>query len=279
MRVAITGATGFVGRHVLAALQRHDIDLVVTTRSPAAPASDDRVEIVRMDLADPGPDPFVQLGSPDILVHLAWDGLPHYQSPRHVDIELPAQVAFLDACINGGLPRLVVTGTCFEYGLQSGELSETMPAAPVTAYGSAKDQLRRHLESRQRDRDFDLAWLRLFYVFGDGQAPTSLYSQLQAAIRRDAPSFDMSPGDQVRDFLPIADAATLIARIALLTGDTGIVNLCSGQPVAVAGLVRDWLASAGATMALNLGHFPYPATEPMSFWGSRRKIQTLLGDS
>ena len=77
---------------------------------------------------------------------------------------------------------------------------------------------------------YDLRWLRLFYLYGSGQAPTSLYSQFRAAVARGDRRFDMSVGDQMRDFMRVEDAAAAIVRIALNTQAPRILNVCSGGP-------------------------------------------------
>ncbi|KFN43126.1 NAD-dependent epimerase/dehydratase family protein [Arenimonas oryziterrae] len=280
MRIAITGASGFVGRHVLQALHEREQDVVVVARTAARAASipGPHASVV-LDVADGGEDPFAAMGKPDVLIHLAWDGLPNYQSTRHVETELPAQIRFLAACVRGGLKRLVVTGTCFEYGLAAGELTEQTPTQPCTQYGRAKDRLRQELQAWQADADFELAWLRLFYLFGEGQSEKSLYPLFQAALQRGDAGFDMSGGDQVRDFLPVREAARLLVDVALLRGDTGVVNLCSGRPITVRRLVQSWIDAAGADIAMNLGRLPYSEIEPMAFWGSRARLNALLGVS
>lgn len=279
MRVAVTGARGFVGRYVLAELAGRDVDVVAAVRGDAPlPTNSLRLRVASMDLSDTGPDVYAKLGSPDVLLHLAWNGLPNYQSPHHVDTELPAQIAFLRDCVDAGLKRLVVTGTCFEYGLAEGELSELATAVPHTSYGLAKDRLHSHIQTWRPPADFELAWLRLFYLYGRGQSEKSLYSLFQAALQRGDESFDMSPGDQIRDFLPVEVAARLIVDIALRPGDAGVVNICSGVPVSVRELVQQWIDASGSTMALNLGQLPYSNIEPMAFWGSRTKLDALRGD-
>jgi dTDP-6-deoxy-L-talose 4-dehydrogenase (NAD+) len=160
--------------------------------------------------------------------------------------------------------------------LQSGELREELPAHPITAYGKAKDSLRHELERLQGQHGFGLTWLRMFYLYGHGQAATSLYSQLKSAVARHDTIFAMSPGDQVRDFMPAEEAGHSIAQMGLLGIDGGIVNLCSGHPARVVDTARLWLQAWNATLELNTGVFPYPDYEPFAFWGNRAKLDGLL---
>lgn len=278
MRVAITGASGFVGQHVLHELQSRDLDIVVTSRSSVtALVANARTEVVSMNITEDLTDPFGAMGAPDVLIHLAWGGLPNYQSPAHVECELPAQKRFLAKCLVSGLKRLVVTGTCFEYGKTTGELTEESPTRPCTQYGLAKNMLRQYLEEQRSLHPFQLMWLRLFYLYGQGQSKNSLYSLLNDAIRRNDAAFDMSGGEQIRDFLPIKEVARIIADIALISVDAGIVNVCSGKPMTVRDIVKTWITENNSAIAMNLGRIPYSEIEPMSLWGSREKLDSVLG--
>lgn len=279
MRVAITGASGFVGRHVLRELVSRGIEIAaIASRKPANLHGLGAVEIP-LDIRVSVEDPYSALGKPDALLHFAWSGLPNYGSSHHVHDELRAQSAFLTACARSGIKRIMVAGTCFEYGLANGELEESVPLKPVTRYGEAKARLYEHLAALRTAVPFEFSWPRLFYLYGEGQSPNSLYSLLQAAIRRGDPHFDMSGGEQVRDYLPVTEAARLLVEVALEAGDIGAVNLCSGVPTLLKEQVARWIEEAGSPIRMNLGRLPYPDHEPMAFWGSREKLNRALGVS
>lgn len=270
MKVAVTGASGFIGRHVLAELSKHVVAIVAVTRD-AARLSDlgESVHVVEMNIASATSDCFERLGKPDILIHLAWDGLPNYKSLHHFETELPRQYQFLKAMVESGLPSLLVTGTCFEYGMQSGALSATMPTKPTNPYGYAKDALRQQLEYLKQTKPFNLTWGRLFYMYGEGQPHTSLYPQLKEAVLRGDKIFNMSGGEQLRDYLPVEELARQIVQSAIAQRDMGIANICSGHPISVRRLVEQWISERDWEIQLNLGHYPYPDYEPMAFWGKR----------
>lgn len=277
MRIAITGATGFIGRAVLVELSRRDIAAVACSRSgiDALPGAGHRA--IALDIHEAPADVYERLGRPETVIHLAWSGLPNYRSLHHVDSELPAQYRFLSGLVESGLQSLVVAGTCFEYGMQSGPLGEDLPTRPENPYGFAKDALRRELEFLKASRPFALTWARLFYLYGEGQAGTSLLPQLRQAVARGEKAFNMSGGEQLRDYLAVEEAARLLVSLAVAGCDAGAVNVCSGRPVSVRRLVEGWIRDNGWTIDLNLGHFPYPDYEPMAFWGERHKLDGLLG--
>ena len=278
--VLVTGASGFVGQHLVAALLARGFQVRAVARrvEPATRlAWFDRVEFVAADIHDPLLDVAALCEGVDALVHLAWPGLPNYQGLFHLEHNLMADYAFIKRAVEGGVGQVQVTGTCFEYGLQSGPLDETVVCRPANAYGLAKHSLRLFLDTLRQQVPFTLQWARLFYLYGPGQNPNSLLAALDRAIDSGAERFDMSGGEQLRDFLPIETAAGHLAALLQRRDFSGVVNVCSGQPVSVRNLVERHCAARGSRIALNLGHYPYPAHEPMAFWGDARRLRDLLG--
>jgi dTDP-6-deoxy-L-talose 4-dehydrogenase (NAD+) len=159
--------------------------------------------------------------------------------------------------------------------MQSGCLHEDLTPDPSTSYGRAKDALRRQLEILNEAAAFDLRWLRLFYLYGEGQSPSSLYSQFKGAVARGDRQFDMSGGDQLRDFMKAEDAGAAIVDVAMAPRAPRIVNVCSGTPTSVRSLVERWRSDVGAEIAFNLGARDYPAYEPFEFWGDNSRLAAL----
>lgn len=279
MKIAVTGASGFIGRHVLSELASTQAEVFAVTRDvkrlQTLPVG---VRVVEMDISEPGENCFAQMGCPDVLIHLAWDGLPNYKSLHHFEAELPKHYDFIKMLVEAGLPAVMVAGTCFEYGMQSGALSEELVPCPNNPYGYAKDALRQQLEFLKRTKSFNLVWGRLFYMYGEGQPVSSLYSQLKEAALSGDSAFNMSGGEQLRDYLPVAEVAREIVRVVLTGSDIGTVNICSGVPVSVRRVVEQWLEDNNWNIKLNLGYYPYPDYEPMAFWGDRRRLDSILGN-
>jgi len=275
-KVAVSGANGFIGRYVIRELISHKVETVAIIRKGKRDNIPKGCTVVNVDIHSPPENVFSIIGKPDVLIHLAWGGLPNYMSLHHFEKELPSHYSFLKQLILSGLPCLLGVGTCLEYGMQAGELSEDMPARPSTPYGFAKDALRHQLQFLKTTVPFKFTWVRLFYLYGDGQAETSLWSQLKLAIERKEKVFPMSDGEQLRDYLPVEEAAKQLMALALLRQDNGIVNVCSGHPISIRRLVESWLKHNKWEIRLDLGRFPYPDYESIAFWGSRKKLDSIL---
>ena len=281
MKIVVTGATGFVGRHVVEALlTRGHAVTAVARNAPGAGLAPwrDAVDFVACDVHDGDVDHAALLGVPDVLVHLAWPGLPNYKDLFHIERNLPADYRFIKRMVAAGTGRILVTGTCFEYGMQSGPLAEDAPALPDNPYGIAKNSLRLFLQALQRHYPFVLQWARLFYLHGPGQNAGSVLAQLDRAIDSGARSFDMSGGEQLRDYLAVQEAAEYLVMLIERPEVEGVINCCSGQPVSVRRLVEQRMEQRGADLELNLGHFPYPDHEPFAFWGARDRLDRVVGE-
>lgn len=279
-KVLLTGATGFIGEHVMNELLKKPVSIIASSADASKAAGKswfDQVQYIPFNFhnINDTTDYYSCFNKPDFLIHLAWEGLPNYNSAFHTEVNLPRHIRFLQSMIQGGLKDLTVTGTCFEYGMQEGCLKEDMETFPANPYGRAKDTLRKELEKMRSITPFSLKWVRLFYMYGKGQNPNSLLSQLEKALAAGDEVFNMSGGEQVRDFMPVEEVAAAIVKIALQDKVTGVINCSSNQPVTVKDFVAAYLQKTGKQIKLNLGYYPYPSYEPMRFWGDNSKLKTI----
>ncbi|SEH04193.1 NAD-dependent epimerase/dehydratase family protein [Candidatus Venteria ishoeyi] len=276
MKIAIIGASGFIGRHLVPFLLDTNLELILAARNIHKLANDSlQYQCVEFDLQHTD-NAYQRLGEPDILLDLAWGHLSNYRSLHHIEVELPAHYRFIKHMVAAGVQSIVVTGTCFEYGMQEGVLTENLHTQPDNPYGYAKDALYKQLAFLKQKYDFKLTWLRLFYLHGQDQAPNTLYSQLRKVEAEKQAVFNMSGGEQLRDYLAVDEAAQYISQLIGKNKDMGIVNICSGQPVSVRRLVETWLVENNWDIRLNLGYYPYPDYEPMAFWGCAKKMRGIL---
>jgi len=273
--VIVSGASGFIGQHLIPLLLEHNLDVIALSRNENKARNFywfNSVKFIPYDFHKL--HELSKFKKDSSLIHLAWQGLPNYNSQIHIQHNLPASYKFIKYFLSLGIKNVLVTGTCLEYGLQSGPISSSAKPSPICSYAIAKAQLRQDLLQLKNETDFILQWARLFYTFGDGQNANSILSQLNKAIKDNSEYFNMSKGDQIRDYLPVTDLAHQILDLFLSRRD-GVFNVCSGQPISIRELVERKIKECGSSIGLNLGYFPYNDFEPMSFWGIKDVFQTI----
>lgn len=280
MKVLVTGATGFLGRYIVSYLKSLDRIQIITTSIDDYDLNKfpwlENTTYIQANLYSANTNWFDFFQQPDKLIHLAWKGLPNYKGIFHFSENLFYDFAFLENLVQHGLKNITITGTCFEYGLQEGCLSEEMNTMPDNPYAIAKDTLRKMLFQLQKTNFFYLKWIRLFYMYGEGQSPNSILSQLDKALDNHETTFNMSGGEQIRDYQSVEQMAKNIVLIALQNEVTGIINNCSGKGIKIIDLVKEHLHKRNKEISLNLGYYPYPDFEPFQFWGSNEKLASII---
>ncbi len=270
--VIVTGATGFIGQHLVPLLLRNGKKVIAVARDKKKAKSFewfDDVHFVSTALSEGTKHLDISKGMS--LIHLAWSGLPNYKSKFHFERNLPESYNFIKECIADGVSHVLATGTCFEYGFKSGSIASNMKPCPNNPYGLAKDMLRQQLEFLSTEKPYYLKWARLFYMYGEGQNPKSILSQLDAAIDNGDKVFNMSGGEQLRDYLHI-DAVVQQLYDLHESKINGTFNICSGRPISIRRLIEERIKERSSDIALNLGYYPYLDYEPMAFWGIRDDV-------
>lgn len=261
-RVLVTGASGFIGRHTVEPLRAagHEVKAVGSRDS---------------DLLDPAAvERLVDEARADVLVHLAWYAEPGAFWSSEENLRwVGASLCLLRAFAAAGGRRAVIAGTCAEYDWSHTLLSErTTPLAPSTLYGECKHALHRVAE---RWGGLSLAWGRVFFLYGPGEHPARLVSSVASALARGEPA-SCSSGEQVRDFLHVADVG---AAFAALTGSEveGPVNVASGEGVSVRDVVTTLGELAGRPELVQLGALPQRPGEPPELVADVARLRDEVG--
>jgi dTDP-6-deoxy-L-talose 4-dehydrogenase (NAD+) len=277
MLILLTGGTGLLGKSFLSQITKLSCSVLNITRTGKVSKSSSVLADVHEILYDINSNELRtldELPAPDCVIHFAWGGLSDFQSSRHLEIEFPTHKSFLEYWIMRGVKRIIVIGTCFEYGLVEGEISENISCKPVTLYGIAKNSLHVSL------RDFingggygtQLVWLRVFYVKSEHRG---IFGALSSAIQEGSRKFQMSGGHQIRDYLTPRQIAEKIEIIMQAPNPSEIYNICSGEPRKLIDLVEEFRLEKSSDIEFELGIFGYLDYEPMEFWGSTRKFDAL----
>ncbi len=280
MKILVTGATGFIGNYLIHDLLTNGYEVVASStdiNKAKLFSWFNKVSYIAYNINhDCDKNLFEKFGRPDRLIHLAWEGLPNYKALFHIEKNLSHNYQFLKNLVSNGLKDVTISGTCLEYGMVEGCLKENLISNPIISYAIAKDSLRKFLLLLQNYFPFNLKWVRIFYMYGEGQSENSLYSQLMMAIKNDAPFFNMSVGNQIRDFISVDDAANHLLKISTTHNRTDIINCCSGIPISVKGFVEELLKRENKQIILNLGYYPYIEYEPINFFGDKTKLNQII---
>jgi len=275
-RILLTGATGFIGRHVLTRLKDagHEVDAVTTKERPPA---GDGVTWHRADLLSSAE--LVADLVPEVLVHLAWYVEPgrYWTAPENIQW-VEASLALLRGFAGAGGRRAVVAGTSAEYdwhavGRRCHE--QRTPLGPATLYGAAKHALHTAAAPYAEQAGFELAWGRIFFVYGPREPEGRLVPSAGRALLAGRP-VPTTTGDQVRDFLYVEDAAAAFA--ALADGDTtGAVNIASGHPVRVRDVVDTLAQQTGRPDLLRPGALPDREGDPPRLVADVTRLRDEVG--
>ncbi|MBB6123745.1 NAD-dependent epimerase/dehydratase family protein [Sphingobium subterraneum] len=276
MKILVTGSSGFVGRQVIAQLVRQGATVVGSSRVATEIQG---IEHVTADLIVPGAAAaLIDRVRPTHLLHLAWNAQPgkFWTAANNLDW-CGASLELIRSFHAAGGQRAVLAGSCAEYDWSgNGRLDERIsPANPATLYGVAKDALRRLVLRDAEQHGHSVAWGRIFWLYGPGEAAGRLVSDVAAALR-DGNEPAVSKGTQMRDFMHVADAAG--AFVAALRGDyQGIFNICSGSAVAVCDVVRSLAEAMGKPEHVRFGARSAKPDEPPVLYGNVARLHDDIG--
>ena len=234
MRAAVTGARGFVGRHLTTYLTAHGTDVVELDRDGAWPVDITDHDAVARRFAE---------ARPRVVYHLAAQPRRRVVDRRRspdARVNVDGTRAVLDACVETGVERIIVVGSAEQYGaVRPDELPvvEATPLRPITPYGESKVAAERLALEIGRSSGLAVICTRAFNHTGPGQSPAFLVPGLAARIaaaERDAiDEIVLGNGDPVRDFSDVRD----VVRAYVLLAEHGVAgeayNVCSGRPARV----------------------------------------------
>lgn len=272
MKFFITGATGFLGAYVLqAALARgHECFCLARQVQGHDLLEHPRLQWLEGHLSDDWSCVFSEV---DVLLHLAATGVSPQKATRkeYFQINVTDSLMMVDAAVSAGVKKVVVAGSCYEYGA-SGDRYDHIPVdaplEPTNAYGASKAAASIALCALAREREFPLSLLRPFHFYGEGQCQSNLWPSLKAAALAGS-DFEMTLGEQVRDYLPVEIVAKHFVDSAEGVHSSSkvpeILNVGSGEPISLRSFCEHWWAKWKAKGTLKLGAIPYREHEVMRF--------------
>jgi UDP-glucose 4-epimerase len=283
MRILLTGATGFVGSHLLRRLVdagRHEVAALVRPGNNRGRIPDlvGRFTPIEGDLAGLGAvEASCAAFEPEAVVHLAWSGVGNRSrnDPRQAD-NVRQVLDLVELARRIGTRHWIGLGSQAEYGPCAGAIDEQTPTRPTTLYGVTKlcgGLLAGRLCAEHGMR---FAWLRLFSSYGPGDDPQWMIPYLMLTLLRGGrPALTWA--EQRWDYIYVADVAEAIARVAETPGAAGVYNLGSGAAHALRDIIERIRDRIDPHLALGFGEVPYRPDQVMHLQPDIGRLRRELG--
>jgi nucleoside-diphosphate-sugar epimerase len=280
-KVLITGATGFLGRHVSGVLVQEKLDVCVCAHDAEA-RNDSR--FYRLDLCNR--DSVFRLFDnmrPEAVVHLAATGVTRSDMPlsQLLEVNVIGTENLLAAMAEFACDApIVLAGTAYEYRAQSRPLREEDALLPTSAYAVSKSAA--GLCALFYGQELPITLLRLFNTYGPGEPPERLLPYM-VSCAREGRSIDLTGCEQVRDFTYVTDIARafwLALKSPPAARRLRCLNVGSGRSMVLKQFVNiavQVLRENGFFPKVMFGARPYRPDDPMYCVADTTRVSEELG--
>lgn len=271
MKIFLTGGTGFIGGHFLrlALAQGHKL-VAQHRRGKFLPSDQFNIRWTARPLDHLTVNDFEDC---EVLVHFASPGVSPQAAewPELLYWNVEVLVKLLATGKAAGVRRFIIAGTFAEYGRSADHYELIPPGAPLVptnGYAASKAGGSIAATGYAIEHNLELAYLRIFSAYGVGQNESNFWPALRAAALTGS-DFEMTPGGQIRDYVPVeAVAAAFLAALTnptIRAGRPWFQNVGSGKPTTMRAFAEHWWRKWEAKGQLRVGALPYRANEVMRY--------------
>jgi nucleoside-diphosphate-sugar epimerase len=286
-RVAVTGAGGFIGSHLIDALVGAGAEVSgffrYTSGGQLGPAeTTDSIEVVLGDLREPEAVATFVSGA-DVILHLGAEvAIPYsFNAPRQVvETNVLGTLNVLLAATRAEVSRVVVVSSSEVYGTPAElPITEAHPLAPQSPYAASKVGADMLAQSFHATYELPVGVIRPFNTYGPRQSPRAVIPTLLSQALAGG-AVRLGSLEPVRDFTFVADTVTGILAFAEWDGSPGAtVQLGTGEAVSVSALVDEVGHLMGRELLIE--HDPErtrpEAAEVMALVSDPARARALLG--
>lgn len=232
MRIAVTGASGFIGAPVVRQLLAKGHELLLLQRNNLQTSIGAPI-LPNVDLRCPETYiPALSQFLPEVVCHLAWEGIPDFSEANCIKNLHQSSVFFDEILRLPSCKKIVSTGSCWEYGNRIGLCLESDEVTPSTAFAWAKQSLQNFGTLRANAEKKHFVWLRIFFAYGPRQRKGALIPSVLSCLMDNRP-IHLSNPDASCDFIFVEDVAQAIVKSAETKGANGVFNIGSGGSTSV----------------------------------------------
>lgn len=275
MRILVSGANGYIGTGVVNALLSLDQEVIATDFS--IDNIDSRATTIEGDIFNIE-DPYEYFKKPDVVLHLAWRNGFIHNANSHLE-DLAKHYNFLSKMSESGIKKIVALGSMHEIGFWEGRIKDDTPCNPMSLYGISKNALRESVELICKKNNTLFQWIRGFYIVGNSEKGSSIFSKITAAEKEGKLEFPFTTGINQYDFLDYDIFCSQIANVTINNTITGIINCCSGIPESLSSRVERFIKENNYKIKLKYGAFPDRPYDSLALWGDNTKIKKILEEN
>ena len=274
MKIFMTGGTGFNGSYLLNELQDQNDEILVLTRNKKYKPKQKNIVPLYGNLSNVCEfRDEIRKFSPDVAVHLAWEGIPYDYGPLISAKNLRNSLDLIVSLSEIGCMKIISTGTCWEYGVEEGKVDEFIEPRPSKPIAIAKNSFYKITNEIAKEKGINFIWTRLFYVYGPGRYKSTLIPSIAECIFK-GKKLDIKTPRNSFDFIYVEDVANAISKIIRMANSSMVYNIGSGRSVSINDIVKMIYEEAGKDF--NEEDFQFQDSKIVNFWADISKIKRDL---